>query len=218
MVHKRFIVGVLTVVALAGCTSGAEEAADAPTPGRVVQLGPPGESGRELSEEEIAKLGQPEHTYADVWFVQAMIPHHEQALVMTSLVADRTAREDLPRMAERIEISQQDEIAQLTHWLEARGEAVPLPGQRDHVHASMPGMLTDDELAELAAAEGPEFDRLFLEYMIRHHEGAVLMVEELLSGEGGQEPEVFQLARHIDADQRVEIARMRRLLAELPRP
>jgi uncharacterized protein (DUF305 family) len=119
-------------------------------------------------------------------------------------------------VARRIELSQHDEIAQLTHWLEERGEEVPLPGSGHGGHQSMPGMLTDAELAELAAATGGEFDRLFLEYMIRHHEGAVVMVEELLGGSGGQEPEVFQLARHIDADQRIEIARMKRMLTELP--
>jgi uncharacterized protein (DUF305 family) len=80
----------------------------------------------------------------------------------------------------------------------------------------MPGMLTPDEMSQLAEAQGAEFDELFLRSMIRHHEGAVLMVEELLtSGEGGQDSEIFQLAQHIDADQRVEIARMKRLLAEL---
>ena len=80
----------------------------------------------------------------------------------------------------------------------------------------MPGMATEDELAALAAARGREFDVLFLQLMIRHHEGAVVMVEQLLTaGVGGQEPQVFQLAQHIDADQRVEISRMKALLVEL---
>jgi uncharacterized protein (DUF305 family) len=79
----------------------------------------------------------------------------------------------------------------------------------------MPGMLTADELAQLEAASGRRFDELFLQYMIRHHEGAVAMVEELLTGgTGGQEPNVFQLAQHIELDQQVEIARMKQLLTE----
>ncbi len=79
----------------------------------------------------------------------------------------------------------------------------------------MPGMLTEAELSRLESASGRAFDRLFLQLMIRHHEGAVLMVGDLLAQGGGQEPSVFQLAQHIDADQRVEIARMRSLLADL---
>lgn len=76
----------------------------------------------------------------------------------------------------------------------------------------MPGMLTDEELARLAAATGAEFERLFLELMIRHHEGALIMVADLFSSGGGQEAEIFQLASHVDADQRAEIARMRGML------
>ena len=200
---------------LSGCTSDADQVAT--DPGRTVQLGGPGEDGRELTQDEIAGLGQPEYTDSDVAFVQGMIMHHEQALLMTSLVDERTARDDLPRLALRLDVSQHDEIAQLTAWLEARGEQVPLSGaQHHHGHDQMPGILTDQQLTELAASSGAQFDRLFLEYMIFHHEGAIEMVDALLSGDGGQESELFQLASHIDGDQRVEISRMTRLLAELP--
>lgn len=201
-----------TAAILSGCTPGSEpEASD---PGRTVQLGAPGEDGRELSPEEIAELGQPVHTESDVAFVQGMIMHHEQALAMTALVEERTARDDVPRLAQRIEVSQVDEIAQLTAWLEARGEQAS-PGPHHHGH-EMPGLLTEAQLEGLAASTGAEFDRLFLEYMVFHHEGAIQMVDALLSGDGGQESELFQLASHIDGDQRVEISRMTRLLAELP--
>jgi len=200
---------------LSGCTSDAEPVAT--DSGRTVQLGAPGEDGRELTQDEIAELGQPEYTDSDVAFVQGMIMHHEQALLMTSLVEERTARDDLPKLAQRLDVSQHDEIAQLTAWLEARGEQVPLSvAQQHHDHDRMPGMLTYEQLTELAESSGAEFDRLFLEYMIFHHEGAIEMVDELLGGDGGQESEVFQLASHIDGDQRVEISRMTRLLAELP--
>jgi uncharacterized protein (DUF305 family) len=149
-----------------------------------------------------------------------MIPHHAQALTMTAMVADRASSPDLPLMAERMDVSQRDEIRLMQQWLEDRGEDVP-DASGDHGHGDgaaelMPGMLTDDELAQLEQATGPEFDTLFLQYMIRHHEGARVMVANLLSGEGGggQEPGVFQLAQHIDSDQSIEIARMKSLLAE----
>lgn len=198
---------------LGGCTADVEPEADT---GRTVQLGAPGEEGRELTADEIGELGQPGYTEEDVAFVHGMIMHHEQALVMTSMVEDRTARDDLPKLAERLDVSQHDEIAQMTQWLEARDEQLPSAGMGHHDHGQMPGLLTEEQLARLEASTGPEFDRLFLEFMIFHHEGAIAMVDELLSGDGGQESELFQLASHIDGDQRVEISRMTRLLAELP--
>jgi uncharacterized protein (DUF305 family) len=211
MAPMNRIVAVLGVVVLFGCT--AESTDEEP---RVVQLGSPGQPNRVLTEEEAADLTSPPYTDADVMFVQDMIPHHAQALVMTDLVAGRAGRDDLPLLAERIEVSQRDEIALMESWLADRGEQIPA-GHSHHGGAGelMPGMLTDKELAQLAAAYGPEFDQLFLQYMIRHHQGALVMVHELLTGgEGGQEPGVYQLAQHIDSDQRIEIARMERLLRE----
>lgn len=159
------------------------------------------------------------HTEADVRFMQAMIGHHAQALEMTRLVEERTTRRDIRLLAERIEISQHDEIARMRRWLEERGQAAPAAdAHHGHGgdHAGMPGMLTAQELARLAAARGAEFDRLFLEYMIRHHEGALVMVSELFAAGGGQESEIFQLANDVDADQRAEIARMRRVQTGAP--
>jgi uncharacterized protein (DUF305 family) len=213
LIARRTLLAVLAFVVVAGCSSDDEP--DAPP---VVQLGPPGETGTPLTEDEIAELDDARYTEADVAFVQGMIPHHAQALVMTDLVADRTGRDDLPLLAERMDVSQRDEIALMERWLEERGEDVP-DASAGHDHGDgelMPGMLTDDDLARLEAASGREFDELFLQYMIRHHEGALMMVAELLSGdEGGQESDVFQLAQHIDSDQSVEIARMKSLLAEI---
>ena len=154
------------------------------------------------------------HTDADVRFVREMIHHHAQALDMTDLVADRAESADIERIALRIEISQVDEIARMKRWLEKRVGEAP----EDHMHgALMPGMLTEEQMASLAAARGGEFDRLFLELMIQHHEGALVMVRELHAGGAGpQEPELFQLVSHIDADQRAEIARMRGMLSTTP--
>lgn len=128
---------------------------------------------------------QPRHTEADVRFMQGMIAHHQQALEMTGLVPARTSRQDLRLLAERMEVSQRDEIAQMRRWLESRGEEVPAAHHGHHGHhAAMPGMLTPQETARLAAATGPEFERLFLELMIRHHEGAIQMVAALFGSPG----------------------------------
>jgi uncharacterized protein (DUF305 family) len=211
---RRGLTVAVCVLALVGCTSDSsdESGDDAP----VVQLGGPSGSNRTLSDDEAAGITAPGYTDADVAFVQGMIPHHQQALEMTAMVEQRTDSRDIRALAERMEIGQTDEIAQLENWLTHRGEDVP--GEHAHHGAGqdelMPGMLTAAQLADLAAARGAAFDALFLRSMIYHHEGAVLMVEELLgSGQGGQESEVFQLAQHISSDQRVEISRMKRELA-----
>jgi uncharacterized protein (DUF305 family) len=172
------------------------------------------------------------YTEADVRFMQDMMVHHAQAVEMTALVAARTERADVRRLAARIEVSQEDEMELMRRWLEARGEAVPDPhahhapaaahhgpaghhGRQDAGHAGMPGMVSAEDMARLRAATGPEFDRLFLEFMIHHHEGALVMVAELMATDGaGQESEIFQFASHVDGDQRIEIARMRRMLEQ----
>ena len=149
--------------------------------------------------------------------MQGMIGHHAQALEMTALLPSRTARADMRLMAQRIELSQADEIKFMERWLETRGQAVP----DSHAHhmpnaVLMPGMLTQDELSRLAAAAGTEFDRLFLEFMIKHHDGALIMVNDLFTTEGaGQEAEIFAFASDVDTDQRIEIDRMSALLLEL---
>lgn len=160
----------------------------------------------------------PRHGEADVRFVTGMIGHHAQALEMVALVPDRATRDDVRMMAERIAVSQRDEIALMERWLRARGEPVPgadsTHAHHGGAHAHMPGMLTAEEMQRLAAASGAEFDRLFLELMIRHHEGALAMVAELFGTRGGgQESAVFHIASEVDADQRMEIDRMRTMLA-----
>ena len=157
--------------------------------------------------------------------MQGMISHHAQALAMVALIPDRTTRQDMRLLGKRIEISQRDEIGLMQHWLEDRHQQVPtvdahdmvsMPGMPMH-GALMPGMLTDEQMAALAKAKGPEFDRLFLEGMIRHHQGALTMVSQLFGTKGaGQEAEAFRFASDVDADQRAEIARMQGLLNAMP--
>ncbi len=181
----------------------------------VVQLGAPGETSRVLTGDAAAAT-LPPATPDDVAFAHGMVAHHQQGLDLAALVADRADRADLPLFAERITVSQTDEIAQLENWLTEQGEEVTIDGDHLQHGELMPGMLTEEQVAALAATTGVQFDQAFLEAMIVHHEGAVVMVEQLLSSEtGGQEPTIFQLAQHMSSDQQVEIARMKSLLAEL---
>ena len=183
----------------------------------IVQPGAPGQSGRVLSADEAATMRQPRITAADVKFMQGMIGHHAQAIEMTALLKTRTKSEAMRRLAERIEVSQADEIRLMQQWLRDYGQPVP----DEHAHhapgaALMPGMLTQEEMAQLAAARGPEFDRLFLTFMIKHHHGALAMVKDLRAAPGaGQESEINRFASDVDADQRMEIDRMAAMLVSL---
>lgn len=172
--------------------------------------------------EHMDEQRRPRYTEADVRFMQGMIPHHAQALDMTALVPDRSTRRDLHLLAERIEVSQTDEIAWMERWLLDRGADVPSLDTHHHDGghpALMPGMLTPEELAELASATGPAFDRLFLQFMIRHHEGALVMVADLFATPGAaQAAEVFRFASDVDAGQTAEIGRMRALLDAMRAP
>jgi uncharacterized protein (DUF305 family) len=160
----------------------------------------------------------PAHTAADVRFMQQMIQHHAQAVTMAAMVPARTARVDLRSLAERIDVTQEDEIRYMAEWLRERGAEVPDPAHAHHAaHDGMPGMLSAEALEALERSSGAEFERLFLSSMIRHHEGAIVMVVQLFGSPGAaQEPTIFQFATDVDADQRAEIARMRALLAALP--
>ncbi len=174
----------------------------------------------------------PSYTAADVRFMQGMIGHHAQALAMTALIPTRSSRQDIRMLGQRITVSQKDEIAMMQQWLRDRHQQLPArdaqPGGQTMAGHSMnmpgmamsdtlmPGMLTSEQLAELAKTTGDEFDKLFLADMIRHHEGALVMVKSLLGTTGsGQEAEVFRFASEVDTDQRAEIARMNALLDTL---
>jgi uncharacterized protein (DUF305 family) len=182
----------------------------------IVQPGAPGEPSRVIDARQASDLSQIAYTAAETRFMQGMIGHHEQALEMTKLVPSRTSRADMALLAKRIEISQADEIEMMRDWLKSRGEALPDP----HAHHApgatlMPGMLTASEMQQLSHANEAEFDRLFLTLMIKHHEGALVMVEELFSTPGaGQQSDTFAFASDVDADQRTEIARMSAMLRE----
>jgi uncharacterized protein (DUF305 family) len=154
-----------------------------------------------------------------------MIGHHSQALAMSKLAPARGASASVRTLAERIINGQQDEIASMQQWLRERRQPVPearagpvkmMMGGVEH-EMSMPGMLTEAQMRRLEQARGAEFDRQFLTFMIQHHRGAVAMVETLLASHGAaQDHTVFKLASDVNVDQTTEIARMERLLTELP--
>ena len=182
----------------------------------LVQPGAPGQPSRTIPAAAATDQSRIRYTGADVRFMQGMIGHHAQAIEMTALVPSRTSRDAMKLLAQRIEVSQRDEIAMMRGWLRARGQSLPdAHAQHQDGGALMPGMLTAEEMAHLAAASGPAFDRLFLESMIKHHDGALVMVTDLFAAPGaGQDPEIFAFASDVDADQRMEIARMSALLKE----
>ena len=149
-----------------------------------------------------------------------MIAHHDQALVMAGWAPSHGASPPVRTLAERIVSGQQDEIALMQRWLRDRADTSTHSPSQDHAHAghdmAMPGMLTQAQLAQLDRARGSEFDRLFLQYMIQHHRGALTMVDRLFATPGAaQEESTFKLANDVSADQSSEITRMERMLASL---
>jgi len=203
-----FIGAILMVLASAGM------AQEVP----IVQPGAPGQSGRDLSADEAIDIANTSYSPDDVKFMQDMIPHHNQAVQMAELVADRTNRPEIVDLAGRINASQNDEIEFMQGWLRERGEAVPEPTAHEAMHTShkMAGMASPEQMAALARSDGTDFDRMFLELMIKHHEGAVKMVEELLKQPGSAyDPVLFQFTTDITNDQNAEIERMNALLASL---
>jgi uncharacterized protein (DUF305 family) len=198
---------------VASTPAAAQPSGAAATP-PIVQPGAPGEASHVITAEKATDLSQVQYTGADIKFMQGMIGHHSQAVEMTNLLKTRTASDDMRKLALRIEVSQLDEIKMMQRWLEVRGQ--PAPGmQAMHMHGAtlMPGMLTPSEMERLADAKGAEFDRLFLAGMIKHHGGALTMVQELFDTAGAaQDSEIFAFASDVDADQRMEIDRMGAML------
>ena len=170
----------------------------------------------------------PAHTSADVTFMRGMIGHHAQAIVMAAMAPTHGASDQVSLFCRKILRSQSDEIELMQSWLRERGERLPDPAEThagmemdmstgDHAML-MPGMLSAAQLTQLDHARDREFDRLFLTFMMHHHEGALVMVATLFDSPGaGQTPEIFGYATGVDADQRAEIGRMQGMLATLGR-
>jgi uncharacterized protein (DUF305 family) len=210
---------VLVVVLLAACAAHTREA-DTPVP----RAGTRSIADLEALYHARVDSARARVSEADVRFMTGMIAHHAQALTLSRLAYTRDAGAAVQLLASRISSAQADEIMLMQKWLRDRGRPVPAvhaldtvvivhgAGHSDHVH----GMLSAEQLRALGRAEGREFDRLFLLYMIQHHRGAIAMVQELLRSDGAaQDPAVSMLANEIHSDQTVEITLMLRLLAEL---
>ena len=165
------------------------------------------------------------YTAADVDFLNGMIAHHAQAVLIAGWVPSHGASRPVVLMSERIVVGQQDEIHLMQQWLKDQGLTPADPAAHQHAmpgmdHAAMmPGMLSAAQLAQLDSARGTAFDRLFLTFMIMHHQGAVTMVDKLFATSGAAQVEtVFRLASDVYADQTTEIDRMQKMLAALPSP
>ncbi|MBU1347420.1 MAG: DUF305 domain-containing protein [Alphaproteobacteria bacterium] len=224
---RRFLSGSVAAGVLIIATGAAAQQAP------IIQPGAPGQASRALEGREASRIADNRYSADDVTFMQDMIHHHAQAVEMAGLVSERTNTPAVIDIAGRIDASQADEIEFMRTWLTERGETAPDPSagaamagvdHMDHsahqggaamTHAGMPGMATADQMAALADATGPAFDRQFLNLMIAHHEGAVTMVSDLFARSGSAyDPVLFRFATDITNEQQAEIKRMTALLRE----
>ncbi|HSG07944.1 MAG TPA: DUF305 domain-containing protein [Longimicrobiales bacterium] len=209
-------------LALGGCAAGAPRG----------QAAAPGYGDASTGELEALYRARKDSTLlrvseADVAFMTGMIAHHAQALVMSALSPTNGASPTIRTLTARIINAQTDEIRIMQGWLRDRGRPVPEVDAGGAVHTMhgpdhsmhMPGMLTPEQLHELEEARGPDFDRLFLTYMIQHHQGAVGMVHDLFATDGAaQDDLIFKIASDIQVDQITEINRMKRMLDDMTAP
>ena len=203
----------VALIAVSACRAATQQSPSQPAPIIAAGALTPAQQAR-------ADSGRPPFTSADVRFMQGMIGHHAQALEMTGIIRSHSANEGIRALALRIEVSQADEIKMMQDWLASRRQPRPDPHAHHAAGATlMPGMLTPEEMTRLSTARGPDLDRLFLELMIKHHQGALVMVKDLLATPGaGQEADVFAFVSDVEADQQMEIDRMRAALAASKEP
>lgn len=216
MPHTAFFRLALILCALATAAACRSASRGAPPATQILQPGAPGQETKAIGVAAATDLSKVRFTEADTKFMQGMIGHHAQAVEMVALIPSRTQNQYMKMLGQRIDISQEDEMKMMRGWLQARGQALPGPHAHHEPGGMMPGMLTTEEMTALANAKGVEFDRLFLMGMIKHHMGAITMVEELFKTPGaGQDGEIFAFASDVDSDQRMEIDRMGAMLKEL---
>lgn len=210
---------VLAAPALSGCLDREGDARAGSGSGpAVIQPGGPGEDASTLAPDATASGGEVAHD--DIAFVQMMIPHHAQALTMAQLAPTRARSPRVKALARRVLAAQRPEILTMAAWLTEQGVAVPSASDDpsafdhgEHGHASMHGMLSHEQLHALEEASGAEFDRLFLEGMIQHHEGAIEMADAV--AKRGSDVRVIEMAEEMVIGQGAEVDRMEGLLARL---
>ena len=173
-----------------------------------------GMSGMEMGHEIVIPKGAP-YTKADVEFMQGMIAHHAQAIVMSRMAESHGANPQVMKLSNKIDQSQVPEIRIMQSWLTRNKQYAPDTSSWHHM--TMPGMLTAAHLNEVDAARGVDFDRAYLRLMIQHHAGALKMVDDLFNSSlAGQEVDVNVFANDVVTAQTVEIGIMQRLLTQLP--
>ena len=205
-----FVVGSVGAAACKSTTGGTQ----AGNP--ILQPGAPGQQTKTITTAQATDLSKVQATAADIKFMQGMIGHHAQAVEMVDLLEKNTTTPAMKLLGMRIKLSQEDEMKMMRKYLEDRGAEIPGPHAHHEPGGFMPGMLTSEEMAALGAARDKEFDRLFLRGMIRHHGGALRMVQDLFDTPGaGQEGGIFAFASDVEADQKMEIERMGLMLKEL---
>ncbi len=203
---NKFIIQTLSCFVFISCPL----VADQPP---IIQPNIPGIESKNLTPEQATDIANTLYTLADVNFMQGMIIHHNQAIVMSNLVDGRTNSPAIIDLAGRIKVSQDDEINFMENWLKERDE---MTHSRHHTHHSMKGMATKEQLEELTASLGNSFDQLFLELMVAHHDGAIEMVSELSKFRGAAyDPVMNEFVSDLVNDQAVEIERMNILLTEI---
>ncbi|MBH1942656.1 DUF305 domain-containing protein [Erythrobacter sp. YJ-T3-07] len=215
----RTMATAASLIALATTMAVPLAAQDAP----IIQPGAPGQENRSLKAEDASKLAGTNFAPADARFMQMMIPHHQQATEMTQLVEGRTSNPDIVKIAGRIDAGQGDEIAFMRDWLSSRRlpatmqhTAANMGGMTHAEHMAAMGMATPDQMKRLASLQGTAFDALFLELMIRHHQGAIRMVDDLLDQPGtAYDPVMFEFVNDIKVEQQGEIDRMNAVGATL---
>ena len=220
--HHAGIRSLLRSSVFVGLAAAAAGAAAQSVP--IVQPGAPGQPVRPLTPEEAVRIANTRFSPDDVRFMQDMIWHHHQAVQMAALVDGRTNRKQVVDAARRIDASQEDEMKFMQGWLRDRGQPAPDPSSGHAGHAmpaghsdsTMAGMASPQQLAALAAAKGAQFDRLFLERMIAHHEGAIKMANNLLKQPGSaHDPVLYDFVKDVINDQEAEIERMSAILVTL---
>ncbi|WP_271439518.1 DUF305 domain-containing protein [Pontixanthobacter luteolus] len=205
----RFYTAVAAAAMIAGTAATAQ---DAP----IVKPGAPGQPTQRLTAEQATALASTAYAPADVMFMQGMIVHHQQAVEMAALIAERTSKEKIVALGGRIDASQKDEMKFMTDWLAEKGEPLRMEGMGHAAHMGMMGMATPEQMKQLAASTGTNFDRLFLELMIAHHKGAVEMVDDLIEQPGtASDPVFLEFTDDVKNDQNTEIERMNAILASL---
>jgi uncharacterized protein (DUF305 family) len=205
-IHKKYAVAAsillgTVLMTTAACSTGSHSSSATESSGSSMMMG--GSDAGEMMNDGVGAMMD-----ADVMFLQMMIPHHEQAVEMSLLAATNGASPQVQALADEIAAAQGPEIEQMRAWLDEAGAGEMMGGHSGH----MAGVLSDEAMAELAAAQGAEFDRLYLQGMVEHHEGAVAMAQDVV--DGGENPAVIALAQKIIEAQTSEIAQMKQMLGQ----